>query len=97
MKDNIGTAFQGDCDKSASITSWIHIAINIFSSILLAGSNYTMQRLSAPTRKDVDRAHAKRSWVEIGVASMRNLLAIDKKKAALYMILLLSSAPLHLL
>ena len=97
VEDNIGVVFRGDCARSASLTSWIHIAINLLSSILLAGSNYTMQRLSAPTREDVDKAHAKQRWLEIGVVSTTNLLATDRKKAILYTILLLSSGPLHLL
>ena len=36
----IGTIFEGTCGKSKSISLWLHLAINIFSTILLAGSNY---------------------------------------------------------
>ncbi|EAT81363.1 hypothetical protein SNOG_10864 [Parastagonospora nodorum SN15] len=36
-----------------------HLIINVFSTILLAASNYTMQVFCFTTRSDVDAAHAK--------------------------------------
>jgi hypothetical protein len=50
--------FDGDCDHAQRINSALHIVINILSTVLLSSSNYCMQCLSAPTRKEVDAAHA---------------------------------------
>jgi hypothetical protein len=45
--------FTGDCGKTKSLNTWLHLTINVLSSVLLAGSNYCMQVLTAPSRKDV--------------------------------------------
>ena len=89
--------YEGSCSDSRIINVVIHLVINIFSSILLASSNYGMQCLSAPTRADVDRAHIRRNWMDIGIPSFRNLRMVSRKRAALWMLLVLSSIPLHLL
>lgn len=84
----------------AIISQWntaLHVLINALSTMLLAGSNYTMQVLSSPTRQDVDVAHARGQWLDIGVLSPRNLRLIPRKRAALWYTLALSSIPLHLL
>lgn len=53
------TLSTGDYDEIKRLNSGLHLAINILSTILLSGSNYCMQCLSAPTRTDVDIAHAR--------------------------------------
>ncbi|OJJ82358.1 uncharacterized protein ASPGLDRAFT_531052 [Aspergillus glaucus CBS 516.65] len=53
-----------------------HLVINILSTLMLAGSNFTMQCLCAPTRKDLDRAHQSNRWLDIGAPSIRNLRSI---------------------
>jgi len=63
----------------------------------LADYSDTMQVLSSPTRKEVDAAHAKREWMEIGIPSIRNLWDISLARTLLWIILALSSIPLHLL
>jgi hypothetical protein len=47
------------CESSSRWFQGLHYAINIFASILLAASNYFMQRLSSCTRSEVDTAHRK--------------------------------------
>jgi hypothetical protein len=89
--------FRGDCGNVEKINTLVHLGINVISTALLSGSNYCMQCLSAPTRKDVDRAHAKGMWLDIGVPSIRNLQSISKKKVSLWWCLGLSSVPLHLM
>jgi ABC-type multidrug transport system fused ATPase/permease subunit len=91
----IATAFEGDCITSSRVTSIIHLAINILSSILLGASNYTMQRLVSPTRSEIDKAHARKKWLDIGIPSVRNLLLINKSRMTLWVLLGLSSVPLH--
>jgi hypothetical protein len=54
-----------------------------------------MQRLVAPTRKEIDDAHAKRKWLDIGIPSVRNLTLINKTRVFLWLLLGLSSVPLH--
>lgn len=56
-----------------------------------------MQCVSAPTRPEIDRFHAKGKYLDIGVPSVRNLRAIPWFKVALWWALGLSSVPLHLM
>ena len=89
--------YRGSCEVVADIDLWSHLAINVLSTLLLGGSNYCMQCLCAPTRADVDRAHQRWRFVDIGVQSVRNLKSIPTGKATLWWILALSSIPLHLM
>ncbi|KAE8369751.1 hypothetical protein BDV27DRAFT_172402 [Aspergillus caelatus] len=92
-----GVLFTGECDKARNINRSLHLLINILSTVLLSASNYGMQCLSSPTRKDIDRAHPKNKWLDIGAPGMRNLSSIPRKKALLWTCLVLSSLPLHLI
>lgn len=56
-----------------------------------------MQVLVAPTRGELDRAHSKGDWMDVGVASIRNLFKISWNRTLLWGILALSSVPIHLL
>jgi hypothetical protein len=95
--DGVGTAFTGQCERVNSWTTWLHILINALSSILLSASNYTMQCLCSPTRAEIDKAHAKGDWLDIGVASVRNIFRIRYTRRILWWFLALSSVPIHLL
>lgn len=95
--DGISNIIIGD---EVIISRWntaLHVLINALSTTLLAGSNYTMQVLNSPTRKDVDVAHAKGQWLDIGILSPHNLRKLPWKRTALWYTLALSSIPLHLL
>lgn len=89
--------YQGDCRKIETINTWVHLVINLLSTVLLSGSNYCMQCLSAPTREEINEAHRKGKWLDIGVCSARNLSSISRKKSWLWWLLGLSSVPLHLM
>ena len=97
MEKGIGTLYSGNCNTSRTIGLWIHLGINALSTLLLSGSNYTQQCLAAPTRSEVDAAHAKREWMDIGVPSVRNLFKIKPERALLWMAIGVTSIPLHLL
>jgi len=97
MEDGIGTLYSGSCDKSKKIGLWLHLLINALSTLLLSGSNYTQQCLTAPTRSEIDAAHARRRWMDIGVPSVRNLFRIKAERTLLWMFIGLTSIPLHLL
>ena len=88
---------QSECASISRLNTWAHLLINLLSTILLAGSNYCMQCLSAPTRSEIDRAHARGGRMDIGIPSIRNLFRVDRKRLGLWLILGASSLPLHLL
>ena len=78
VNDGLGTIQQGSCSKTRIMNTWLHLAINILSTVLLSASNYCMQILSAPTRQEVDQAHMRARWLDIGVPSIRNLRSISR-------------------
>ncbi|KAL2356828.1 hypothetical protein BJ546DRAFT_965617 [Cryomyces antarcticus] len=96
-KDSFGTIYQGDCKFAKSLDLWLHLLINVLSTILLASSNFCMQLLVAPTREEVQVAHKQKKWLDIGVPSIRNLTGIARSRVIAWNILGLSSALLHLL
>lgn len=65
--------FHGDCTRAAELDTLLHLVINIFSTGVLASSNFFMQVVSAPSRQEIDRAHRLLCALEIGVPSMKNL------------------------
>jgi hypothetical protein len=93
----ISTIAKGDMKRITTISTGYHVLINVLSTVLLTSSNYAMQILCAPTRHEIDRAHANGQWLEIGIMSIRNLRHIDRRRATLWVLLAISSAPLHLL
>jgi hypothetical protein len=90
------TLFRGDCSKTRRLNQWIHLGLNLLSTLLLASSNYAMQCLSAPTRTELNMAHAKRKWLDIGILSFRNLAQIKTGRMLFWLLLVISSLPLHL-
>ncbi|KAG0635407.1 hypothetical protein HOY80DRAFT_1093487 [Tuber brumale] len=97
MEGGVGTLYLGSCDKSRTIGMWVHLGINFLSTLLLSGSNYTQQCLAAPTRSEIDAAHARRRWMDIGVPSVRNLFRIKRERTFLWVAIGVTSIPLHLL
>jgi hypothetical protein len=93
----IQTLYAGSCSRARGISASLHLLINVLSTILLASSNYCMQCLSAPTRSEVDVAHSKKIWLDIGVPSTKNLLQIGRKRLVLWCLLGFSSILVHLL
>ncbi|KAH7082209.1 hypothetical protein FB567DRAFT_630623 [Paraphoma chrysanthemicola] len=89
--------FLGNCSKALRLNTGIHVLINILSTIMLACSNMFMQLLLAPTRAEIDRAHRRQRFLDIGVPSLRNLLHISTRNRLVWAVLVLSSLPLHLL
>lgn len=93
----ISTLYEGSCSRVSSWDTWLHLLINILSTLLLGASNYTMQCLSAPDRAEVDNVHARGKWLDIGVPSVRNLRWIDKKRMLAWTLLALTSIPTSLM
>lgn len=88
-------------DGSCSITKrWdvaLHLLINVLSTAILAASNYTMQTLVAPSREEVDEEHKKGRWLDIGTPSTRNLFVVARHRVWLWVVLLTTATPFHLL
>ncbi|KAF2122107.1 hypothetical protein BDV96DRAFT_137243 [Lophiotrema nucula] len=96
-QDGIATAYTGNCTTAGRWTMVTHLLINLLSSLLLGASNYCMQRLVAPTRREIDIAHARKKWLDIGLPSLRNLSSISKSRVIIWVLLAMSSIPLHFL
>lgn len=94
---NIAPIYTGKCTTVDNLGLVVHLGINIVSTLLLGASNYCMQIVCAPTRRDIDRAHEKGAWLDIGVQSISNLKHIKKAKLYAWLTLGLSSVPLHLM
>ncbi|KAJ5647461.1 hypothetical protein N7490_003833 [Penicillium lividum] len=89
--------FQGSCSSVKNWDTALHLIINALSTSILAASNYCMQSLVAPTREEVDACHAKGEWLDIGTASFRNLFKIGRRRVVLWIILLITATPFHVL
>ncbi|KAK1641312.1 hypothetical protein BDP81DRAFT_504648 [Colletotrichum phormii] len=96
ISDGVGILLDTNCSTIRMLNTGIHILINVLGIILLAGSNYCMQCLVAPTRPEIDDAHARQRWLDVGVASVRNFRSITWKKKIVWVLLAASSLPLHL-
>lgn len=73
----------------------LHLLINILSTTILSSSNYCAQFLGALRREDVDRAHFRGSWLDIGIPSVRNIRALGFKRKLLWGILFITTIPVH--
>ena len=94
----VGTSllFEGHCETASRVNVILHIFVNAISTLVLASSNFFMQVLSAPTRGDVDGAHAHARYLDVGVQSVRNLGYVGRWKTMFWLLLSISSVPLHL-
>lgn len=88
--------FRGKCSTSDGLELFLQLIINIFSTCILASSNFFMQVVSSPTRKEIDHAHQSLHSLEIGVSSFKNLGALSWFKIIAWAGLFLSSVPIHL-
>jgi hypothetical protein len=96
-KDGFSVPLTGEAEEVSWWSSAIHVVINVLSTLLLAASNYTMQVLSSPTRAEVERAHKSSQWLDIGILSLRNLGRISRRRLFLFVVMAISSIPVHLL
>ena len=92
-----GTVDRGACDTIENLNSRMHVVINVLSTVLLASTTTFMILAYSPTRSEIDTAHRKQQHLTVGSIGVRNLSHISGKRAAIYIILLLALAPVHLL
>ena len=95
--DGFATIYAGKCDFVASKTTQVQLIMNVLSSLVLGTSSYYMQTLTAPTRKDIDRTHARGQWLDVGSPSVRNLIFLGPTKRLHWVLLLVGCIPLHIL
>jgi len=85
------------CASIKTMNTWLHLLINVLSTIILAGSNYCMQCLCAPDRQDINNGHQKGKYLDIGIPSLHNIKYLPRRRVWTWFGLLFSSLPLHLL
>lgn len=88
--------FEGDCQTTKKLNLFLHLLLNLISTLILTSSGFFMQILSSPSREEIDRAHSQFRSLEIGVASLKNLRFISPIKLCGCIVLYLSSVPIHL-
>lgn len=91
------TIAMGTYQNMSQLTTYLQCGITLLSTALLAGSNYCMQCLTSPTREEIDTAHARGEYLDIGVMSWRNVARCRKRRKWLLTVLGLSSVALHAL
>jgi len=96
-KRGSGVIMTGSCSMVSKANTVIHAALNIVTTLMLGASTYAMESLCCPTREEVDAAHAKKLWLGIGGLSLRNFRFISKSRSILWLVLWITSIPLHLL
>ena len=92
----VGTLFTGECSSTKSINSVSHLLLNGLSTLFLGAGNYCMQLLAAPSRPELESAHAVGDLLEIGVLSIPNLLKLPSQRLVLWAALGAISTALHL-
>lgn len=91
--------FQGTCDDGSvsKLNMLLHLLLNTVSTIIFSSSNFFMQVINSATRQELDLVHSKGFCLDIGVPSLTNAFRLGKFKFCSWMVLFLSSVPLHLL
>lgn len=89
------TFFTGSCQTTSTVNTVAHVVINVLSTILFAYSNFGIQCLSSPSRKEIQVAHDRKKWLSIGTPNIRNLFFISREKLCIILLLIVSSFPLH--
>lgn len=85
------------CARLRVDNTLFHLWINVLSTMLLGASNYCAQLLLAPTRDQIDEAHGRQKWLDIGIQSFRNLRRVGFVRQVVWVSLMISSGLLHLL
>lgn len=94
----LGTAqvYRGLCKDTSRLSTVLHLALNIISTGILASSNFFMQIVTSPSRPEIDQAHAYLKSLDIGFQSLRNMSSLSYFKRILWLLLFLTSVPIHL-
>ncbi len=85
------------CQSSKTVIQVVHLLINVLATLLLVASNYCMQILNSPLREEVDLAHESKRSMFVGIPNIKNLAQISWTRRLLWLVLAISSLPVHLL
>lgn len=96
-RNGVGLIYEGDCSTVKRLDQWLHLLINLLGTGMLSASNYCMQLQAAPTRENVNAAHEKQKWLDIGIPSLRNLKYLSMWRRCSWALLALTSIPIHLM
>ncbi|KAK8044795.1 hypothetical protein PG993_004819 [Apiospora rasikravindrae] len=88
---------RGRCRDTGKLNIILHLALNIISTGILSSSNFFMQIVTSPSRPEIDEAHTYLRSLDIGLQSLRNLSFLSHFKQCCWVLLLLSTIPIHLL
>ncbi len=83
--------YSGSCATASGISWILHAVISVLALILIAGANYLFQVLSSPTRPELNVAHNKKEWMDIGIPSVRNFSHIANTRILLAVTIVLSA------
>jgi hypothetical protein len=97
LNGEAGTVSRGSCGQSTTLNSNLHLVINILSTIILVASTTFMVIAYSPSRSEINVAHKQRRCLSVGSLGFRNLKSISWKKKIIYLVLMLTSSPFHLL
>lgn len=89
--------YAGACETTRMVNLGIHLGLNVAATLVFSSAVFAMQVLNSPTREEVDAAHAKGNYVEIGVPSLSNLLVLSKFKVIAWVVLAVFALPVHML
>jgi len=87
----------GSCTSVHRTSVSLKLAINILSTLLLWGSNLSMQLALAPTRGEVDEMHERGLCFDIGVSSFKNFWRVPSSRRRALIVLAVCSTILHFL
>ncbi|KAL4912065.1 hypothetical protein BDW62DRAFT_195499 [Aspergillus aurantiobrunneus] len=83
--------YRGSCTTTQYMKFGLHLLVNVLSVTMTATSSYCCTIIMAPSRSDVDKAHAKGTWLSIGVGSWRNFRNLEPPGQVLWGLLLVTS------
>jgi len=96
-RDGASILHRGSCKVARRGAVVLHLIINILSTFLLGSSNYAMQCLAAPKRDEITQAHSQGRWLDIGTSSWKNIRILPRLRLYIWIMLGLTSVPLHFL
>lgn len=94
-----GLLYQGKCDRVRSMAVWLLLPLNIAATVLIGTSNYIMQVMAAPDRREINLAHRFAQPIAIGGIRFQDLRSWrgGSRRRAIWWVLAISSLPIHLL
>lgn len=87
----------GNCTTISQLNTGFHLLLNVISTLFLGAGNYCMQILVAPSRKEIEEAHEKMEFLDIGIPSFRSLHRIARARRSLWLAIGTVATVLHLL